>query len=218
MNVQFSLCRLDLEIAYEDFFLDPMILRPREANTQWLIHSSLSQRVDTSQAFFRRLPSEVVEIVCTLKTNQQIQDALLCTREKTNAGYLNLYNIFDYYYSQDGHEEKTFPEGASACECFDKWEKDNFPYPCQIDGMLQWDDVEDKVIRFFDDDASLTPFRPDKDSQFFYAMWKNAAISYNELVIKLYDKGFVYYPAYLKYQHIYWVEPSLSRKTIKTYL
>ena len=218
MNVRFSSCRLDLTTSCEGCLSDPMILRPKGANTQWLIHPSLSQRVDTSQAFFRRLPSEVVEIVCTLKTNQQIQDALLCTREKMNAGYLNLYNIFDYYYSQDEYEEKTFPEAASACECFDKWEKDKFPYPCQIDGILQWDDIEDKVIRFFDDDASLPPFKPERDSEFFYAMCKSTAIAYNNLVIKLYEKEFLYYPAYLEYQHIYVVEPSFSRKTIQTYL
>lgn len=218
MNVQFSLCRLDLEIAYEDFFLDPMILRSREANIQWMIRSSLSQRVDTSQAFFRRLPSEVVDIVYNLKTNQQIHDALFYTIEETDSGFLDLYNIFDYYCSQNKHSDEIFPDDSSVRECFYKWEKDNFSYPCLIDGVFQWTDFEDKLIYFFDDDTSLTPFIPKHNFKYFYALAKRVAVTYNDLVMQLFKKDYLFYPAYLEYEHVGRFGSSFSRPTIQTYL
>lgn len=214
-----AICRLSLGRPYEDFHADPRILRAIGANIQWMIRPTLSQTVDTSQKFFQLLPAEVVDVVYSLRTVQQIQDALFCSREKSPEAFLDQYNIYDHYWhSLDKHEEWTAPEGASIQECYLQWEKTGFVRPCHLVGCCRYDDLEESLIFFLGADTSTPPWRPDRDAQFFYALAKSTAVAYNTLVTRLFNKGYLYYPAFLEQPDIRIIELPFPRKTFSVCL
>ena len=180
----------DYQQLLSELLTFPLILQKKNRKTGLVLEFSLYPDYETPRKSFSSLPSEIRELVISLRPIELFLDSALLRLQERFSGLDLVYNIYC-----DSNQDKTVSDNFDenyVIGCYENWVDNKYLKPVLIEGISFYH--ENRMFHF---SLGLYPMnkyservQKELDKHLFMYI-SSASLFYNNIATELYNKGYL---------------------------